>query len=55
MPKSMHIVWVTVVLDTVFVLSYVFMWIISKGIHGIINEYTAEELGEQETKPSTIN
>ena len=43
-----------VVLGTVFVLSYVFMWIISKGIHGIIREYTAEELGEQETKPSTI-
>jgi ammonia channel protein AmtB len=38
------------VLGTVFVLSYVFMWIISKGIHGIIKEYTAEELSEQKIK-----
>ena len=38
---------IPVVLVTVFVLSYVFMWIISKGIHGIIREYTAEELKEQ--------
>jgi Amt family ammonium transporter len=37
---------IPVVLGTVFVLSYVFMWIISKGIHGIIREYTAEELRE---------
>jgi Amt family ammonium transporter len=39
------------VLGTVFVLSYVFMWIISKGIHGIIRDYTAEELRAQKTKP----
>jgi Amt family ammonium transporter len=44
---------IPVVLVTVFVLSYVFMWIISKGIHGIIREYTAEELREQKIKPST--
>jgi ammonium transporter, Amt family len=35
---------IPVVLGTVFVLSYVFMWIISKGIQGIIREYTTEEL-----------
>ncbi len=39
------------VLGTVFVLSYVFMWIISKGIHGIIRDYTAEEFRAQKTKP----
>ena len=42
---------IPVVLVTVFVLSYFFMWIISKGIHGIIREYTAEELREQKVKP----
>ncbi len=40
------------VIITVFVLSYIFMWIISKGIHGIIREYTAEELREKKIKPS---
>ena len=46
---------IPVVLITVFVLSYVFMWIISKGIHGIIKEYTAEELelGRHTIKPAT--
>ena len=43
---------IPVVLGTVFVLSYVFMWIISKGIHGIIREYTAEELREQRQNPT---
>jgi hypothetical protein len=41
---------IPVVLGVVFVLSYVFMWIISKGIKGIISEYTAEELREQKMK-----
>jgi ammonia channel protein AmtB len=43
---------IPVVLGTVFVLSYVFMWIISKGIHGIIREYTDVELREQKIKSS---
>ncbi len=43
---------IPVVLVTVFVLSYIFLWIISKGIHGIIREYTAEELKEQNIKPN---
>jgi Amt family ammonium transporter len=42
---------VPVVVITVFVLSYVFMWVISKGIHGIIKEYTAEELKAQKKTP----
>lgn len=37
---------VPVVVATVFALSYVFMWIISKGTHGITREYTAEEFKE---------
>ena len=41
---------IPVVLGVVFVLSYVFMCIISKGIHGIIREYTAEDLREQKMK-----
>ena len=43
---------IPVVLGTVFVLSYVFMWIISKGMHGVIREYTAEGLRAQKSKPS---
>ena len=33
---------IPVVVVTVFVLSYIFIWIISKSLHGIINEYSAE-------------
>ena len=35
---------IPIVIVTVFVLSYIFMWIISKGIHGIIEEYSTNEL-----------
>jgi Amt family ammonium transporter len=35
---------IPVVLITVFALSYSFIYIVSKGMHGIINEYTAEDL-----------
>jgi Amt family ammonium transporter len=44
-----------VVLITVFVLSYVFMWIISKCIRGIIKEYTAEGLIEAKKTPPLEN
>jgi Amt family ammonium transporter len=44
---------VPIVLITVFALSYIFIYVISKGTHGIINEYTAEELGEEEMEPDS--
>jgi Amt family ammonium transporter len=39
---GLQLIAIPVVLVSVFVLSYVFMWIISKSLHGIINEYPAE-------------
>jgi ammonium transporter, Amt family len=35
---------IPIVLITVFALSYFFIYIVSKGMHGIINEYTAQDL-----------
>lgn len=35
---------IPIVLVTVFVLSYIFIYLISKGMHGMINEYTTETL-----------
>ncbi len=43
---------IPVVMITVFVLTYVFIWLISKGIHGIIREYTEEEIEAGKIKPS---
>jgi Amt family ammonium transporter len=43
---------IPIVVITVFVLSYIFMWMISKGIHGIINEYPAEISSKRELEPS---
>jgi Amt family ammonium transporter len=42
---------IPIVLITVFVLSYIFIYIISKGMHGIINEYTADELKGNAEEP----
>jgi ammonium transporter, Amt family len=42
---------VPIVIITVFALSYIFIYIISKGMHGIINEYTTEELQGNAEKP----
>jgi len=41
---GLQILAIPIVLITVFVLSYFFIYIISKGMHGIINEYTAKDL-----------
>jgi Amt family ammonium transporter len=35
---------IPMVIITVFALSYIFIYIVSEGMHGIINEYTTEEL-----------
>jgi hypothetical protein len=39
---------IPVVMTTVFVLSYFFIWLISKGLHGMTLDYTEESLNSND-------